>query len=157
MKTNTIANEYETAATDFLSRNGLKFRATLSNSKTAPWNEDGEDRNHYRVTIAKKPDYTLREQRGAGYKLPERRLVFDFWGSIADARNGVVTVTPYDVLACISGDAYTPETFEDFCSEYGYEADSIKALQTFRRVDRFAKRLRAFFTADELTELSEIQ
>lgn len=77
--------------------------------------------------------------------------------SVADAQKGVTTATAYDVLACISGDAYTPETFADFCAEYGYESDSIKALQQFRRCDRFAKRLRAFFTTEELTQLSEIR
>lgn len=63
----------------------------------------------------------------------------------------------YDVLACIASDIHTPESFEEFCSEYGYESDSIKALQTFRRADRFAKRLRAFFTDSEAEQLSEIQ
>lgn len=156
-ETNT-ANEYDQQADTFLSRHGLKFRATLSDSKTPAWAKEGEETgHHYRITIAKKPDYTLRDQRGAGYKLPERRLVFDFWGSVADARKGVTTATAYDVLACISGDAFTPETFADFCAEYGYESDSIKALQQFRRCDRFAKRLRAFFSEAELTELSEIR
>lgn len=156
MKTNT-ANEYDTQAETFLSRNGLKFRAVLSDSKSPAWAKEGEETgHHYRVTIAKKPDYTLRDQRGAGYKLPERRLVFDFWGSIADARENKHP-SAYDVLACISSDAYTPETFEDFCAEYGYESDSIKALQMFRRCDRFAKRLRAFFTESELNELAEIR
>jgi type II secretory pathway component GspD/PulD (secretin) len=69
---------------------------------------------------------------------------------------GIKTVRPYDVLAGISGDAYTPETFADFCAEYGYESDSIKALQTFRRCSAFAKRLRAFFTEAELEQLQEI-
>jgi hypothetical protein len=207
---------YETQAQDFLSRNGLKFRATLSDSKTPAWAEEGEeDGHHYRVTISRDGKALL-----AFSGLPTR-LVFDFWGSIADAQcqccKGKKTVkldkpeplqipnpnagkrcsmtdaqgqywnaqpatlaawkrdtecprckgtghdpepkhpSAYDVLACISGDAYTPETFADFCAEYGYESDSIKALQQFRRCDRFAKRLRAFFTEAELTELSEIR
>lgn len=201
MNATTTANEYETAANDFLSRNGLKFRATLSNSKIAPWDEDGEDRNHYRVTISRHrlPD-TMGDESDLDFvrrvgieRAGNGRLVFDFWGSVADAKAlpeaekrlqdmrlqmqnmephlrlnwthslharklAVEALNPsaYDVLACISGDAYTPETFADFCAEYGYETDSIKALQQFRRCDRFAKRLRAFFTEKELTELSEI-
>jgi len=85
-----------------------------------------------------------------------KRLTFDFWGSINDCQKGVDPVA-YDILACIGSDAYTPETFADFCSEYGYESDSIKALQTFRRCSSFAKRLRAFFTEAELEGLAEIQ
>lgn len=84
------------------------------------------------------------------------RLTFDFFGSIADAKSGKA-LTPYSVLACISSDAYTPETFKDWCAEYGDSPDSLKALQTFRRCSAFAKRLRAFFTPSELEQLSEIR
>lgn len=63
----------------------------------------------------------------------------------------------YDALSCVSGDAYTPDTFADFCAEYGDDEDSIKALQLFRRCNRFAKRLRAFFTEVELADLAEIK
>lgn len=184
---------YETQAQDFLSRNGLKFRATLSDSKIAPWSEPimkdcpcchgrGEKRNpqekpqtvYEQQWGLNKPTYSPCPECHGKCKVEDKecpaphhfrvtlskegnRLTFDFWSSIADAQAGVLTVTSYSVLACISGDAYTPETFADFCAEYGYESDSIKALQQFRRCGRFAKRLRAFFTESELQELSEIQ
>lgn len=162
---------YNDQAEHFLSSNGIKFRATLSDSKTAPWDVEGVNRHHYRVTLSRegwKPDrrkaweklddsasYTTR--RATDLSTAKNRLVFDFWGSIADAEKGIQTVRPYDVLACVSSDAYTPETFEDFCADYGHESDSIKALQTFRRCSAFAKRLKAFFTEAELEQLSEIQ
>lgn len=240
-------SEYEQQAQDFLSRNGLKFRATLSDSKTPAWAKEGEETgHHYRVSLSR-PFIVTAIEGSTHYKRPTR-LVFDFWGSVEDAGhktcpecdgkkkvlskeasteerphpragepctvhgemlyesmmrgsearreqakrmlggkqipvfpattcapyhpkitcpccNGCGSVkteeikhpSAYDVLACISGDAYTPETFADFCAEYGYESDSIKALQQFRRCDRFAKRLRAFFTESELQELSEIR
>lgn len=155
---------YDQQAEKFLSDNGITFRATLSDSKPAPWINDHngspfgteaqKSRHHYRVTLSKgkpcTPEYTGNIRSSA-------RLTFDFWGSIKDAEEGIKTVTPYDVLACISGDAHCPETFEDFCSEYGHESDSIKALQTFRRCSAFAKRLQAFFTAAEIEQLQEIQ
>jgi hypothetical protein len=136
----TTSNEYDTQAEQFLTSNEIKFRATLSDTKTPAWGDNGKHGHHYRVTLSK----------------PAARLTFDFWGSIADAEKGIQTVSAYSVLACISGDAYTPETFADFCAEYGYESDSIKALQTFRRCSAFAKRLRAFFTEAELEQLQEI-
>jgi hypothetical protein len=165
MQTTNAVSEYDQQANDFLSRNGLKFRATLSDSKTPAWKQEGEAcGHHYRCTIWRtyehtrpqsisRKDWTARVRRSSMH--PER-LTFDFWGSIKDAEDGKHP-TPYDVLACISGDVYTPEMFKDFCSEYGYESDSIKALQTFRRVSAFAKRLRTFFTAQELEQLTEIQ
>jgi hypothetical protein len=155
MKTNEIS-QYDQQATDFLTKYGIKFRATLSNSKTTPWNEDGEDRNHYRITLSRPARLGKVEGASLPMLMPSARLVFDFWGSIADARENKHP-SAYDVLACISSDAYTPETFADFCAEYGYESGSIKALQKFRRCSTFAKRLRAFFTESELSDLAEIQ
>jgi len=63
----------------------------------------------------------------------------------------------YDVLACISGDIHCPESFLDYCSEYGEDADSRKAYATFQKVSRFSKKLRAFLTEAEAEQLSEIR
>jgi len=199
-----MKTDYEKQAQDFLNEFGIKFRATLSDSKPAPWANDDRpakaEPHHYRVTLSKaKPIYRLYEEIA---ELPKfvPRLTFDFWGSIADAEKmaqaqsemkeleGMLAIynsrkgsapgaisqceskwkiaaqqykeahaSAYDVLACISGDVNCPETFEDFCSEYGYETNSIKALQTFRRASSFGKRLRAFFTESEIEKLQEIQ
>ena len=143
-------SEYDQQAEQFLTTNGVKFRATLSDTKTPAWSDNGKHGHHYRVTLSK-------PAHRHDFYACKHRLTFDFWSSIKDAENGIKTVTPYSVLACISGDAYTPETFADFCADYGYESDSIKALQTFRRCNAFAKRLRTFFTEAELEQLQEIQ
>lgn len=149
----TTKSEYDTQAEQFLTSNGIKFRATLSDTKTPAWSDNGKHGHHYRVTLSNDS-----KPRVGGVNIgAPRRLTFDFWSSIADAEKGIKTVSPYSVLACISGDAYTSETFADFCGEYGYELDSIKALQTFRRCSAFAKRLRAFFTGAELEQLQEIR
>jgi hypothetical protein len=129
-------------AAQWLREHGLKLRITESDTKTAPWEPAG---HHYRVTI-------IREAT----KGKAGRLVFDFWGSQADMEAGK-DATPYDVLACISSDIYTPETFEDFCSEFGYDQDSIKAKQTFNRANKFAQRLRAFLTEEEQETLAKIR
>lgn len=135
-----MKTEYGQQAETFLTIHGLQFRATLKNTKPAPWADDTRYRPHYRVTISR----------------PGKRLSFDFWNSVDAGRTGK-PLTAYDVLACISSDAYTPDTFEEFCADYGYDTDSRKAHATFRRASAFAKRIRAFFTAEELKALSEIQ
>lgn len=141
-------NEYHQQANSFLHRFGLRCRITLSNTKLPAWDDgDKGERNHYRVTLS-------RHFTPATVK--RSRVVFDFWGSINDAAKGEHP-NAYDVLACIGSDIHTPDTFKDYCDEFGYNADSIKALQTFRRTSTFAKRLQAFFTADELTALADIQ
>lgn len=145
-----MKTDYDIQAEKFLADNGLKLRITLSDSKEAPWEVAG---HHYRVTLSRNaPQW----RGGPQDNFQPKRVVFDFWGSHRDMQTGEEP-SAYDVLACIGSDIHTPETFEEFCADYGYESDSIKALQTFRRADRFAKRLRAFFTDSEVKQLSEIR
>lgn len=61
--------------------------------------------------------------------------------------------TIYDVLASLT--KYDPETFEDFCSEYGYNIDSRKAYDTFQVVDKEWHEVKRMFS-DCLDELQEI-
>lgn len=142
----------QTNADQFLASNGIKLSATLSNSKTAPWSDDGQDRNHYRITLSRPsiPAWKAANQCGCP------RITFDFWDSIANSEQGKAPAA-YDVFACIGGDVNCPDTFQDFCAEYGYDSDSLKALKTFKRCSAFAKRLREFFTSAELEQLAEIQ
>lgn len=138
-------NQYTKQAEDFLAKFGIKFRATLSDSKTAPWGDasdykTGGYRPHYRVTLSR----------------PGKRLSFDFWDSVKAGQDGEA-LSAYSVLSCVSSDIYCPETFADFCAEYGYNEDSRKDEQLFRRASRFGKRLRDFFTEEETAALSEIQ
>jgi hypothetical protein len=63
--------------------------------------------------------------------------------------------TDYDVLTCVEKTA--PSTFEDFCSEYDYDTDSRKALDTFLKVQEQAAAMARLFTPDELERLAEIQ
>lgn len=132
---------YEAQARAFLDKHGINLRITKSDSKPAPW--DGPSGHHYRVTLSRKGE--------------PGRLTFDWWGSQAMAEEGK-DPSAYSVLSCIASDLYTPETFEDYCSEYGEDEDSRKALQTFNRAHRHAERLRAFFADEtEREELGEIR
>lgn len=134
---------YEATAQAFLDRHGVSLRITKADSKPAPFaGEDGKSGHHYRITLSRKGK--------------TGRVAFDYWGSIADAEKGKEPGA-YDVLACISGDINIPETFADYCSEYGEDSDSIKARQTWKRCDSFARRLRAFFASEtEREELAQI-
>lgn len=146
-----MTTDYEKQAADFLEKFGIKFRATLSDSKPALWEPAG---HHYRVTLNHTKPCHVGNGRSKNYG---KHLVFDFWGSKADMDNKRTELSAYDVLACVSSDVHTPETFKEFCDEFGYDTDSIKAKQTFERANRFAKRLRDFFTQEEIEQLQEIQ
>ena len=73
---------------------------------------------------------------------------------------GQYTLTPvkrppsaYDVLACLT--KYDPGTFKDFCADFGYSDDSIKALETYRAVQEEWQEVNRMF-GDCLDELGEI-
>jgi hypothetical protein len=62
--------------------------------------------------------------------------------------------TAYDVLSCIQ--KYDPGSFHDFCSEFGYNEDSISDKRVWRAcVDEWRK-VRAFFTPEEIEILGDI-
>lgn len=141
-------NDYEGNAQRFLDRNGIRFRVTWKGGACPPWGPQVDRAcNHvhgdrYRVNLIKRN--------------PPAQVSFDFWNSAADMQAGKQP-TAYDVLACISSDIYTPETFEDFCSEYGYDTDSRRTEKLFERADSFARKLREFFSETETSQLSEIR
>lgn len=143
--------EYDKQAEEFLKRNKLQMTITQVPYTAPVWEDDKNlgRRNKYSVEIHRplKLEYN---------PLWKQRIRFAFWGSNHDAIKGKHP-SSYDVLACISGDVYCPDTFEEFCSEYGYDGDSRKAEKTFRCANAFAKKLRSFFSEEEITELQEIQ
>jgi len=61
----------------------------------------------------------------------------------------------YDVLACLT--TYDPETFKDFCNEFGYDNDSIKADKVYIGVVNEFKSLQGLYSDEELEKLGEIQ
>jgi len=63
--------------------------------------------------------------------------------------------TAYDVLACLQ--KYDVGTFEDFCSEFGYDEDSRKAFKIYKAVIREWKNVELLFTEEQIEKLQEIQ
>ena len=145
-------SSYEGKALEFLAKHGIHFRAVLAKVQKAPaWVKDGSAHGlQYRVTLSRKT------RPGGVNAVHVSPLPFDFWDSIAAKEKGEIP-SAYDVLACISGDVHCPDTFADFCAEYGYGEDSRAALATFKRCAAFSRKFRAFFTEKEIEELSEIQ
>ena len=61
----------------------------------------------------------------------------------------------YDILACLQ--KYDVGTFEDFCSEFGYDEDSMTAERIYIAVIKEYKDLTRIFTEEQMEELCEIQ
>jgi hypothetical protein len=65
------------------------------------------------------------------------------------------TPTAYDLLTCIQKS--DPGTFDEFCSEFGYDTDSRKAEQIHAAVVLEWHKVRDFFTPEEIEALQEVQ
>lgn len=62
--------------------------------------------------------------------------------------------TAYGVLACLT--TSDPETFADFCDNFGYDTDSIKADKVYRGVVEEWNNVKMLFSDSEIEELGEI-
>jgi len=63
---------------------------------------------------------------------------------------------PADVLHSIFLDSSASEqSFRDWCADYGYSDDSIKALDTYRACQENGYRLRRLFKSETIAALSE--
>lgn len=60
----------------------------------------------------------------------------------------------YDILACLQ--KYDVGTFEDFCSEFGYDEDSITANKTYKEVCNEFKDVQTIWSDEEIKLLQEI-
>lgn len=63
------------------------------------------------------------------------------------------TPSPYDVLACLT--TTNPLTFEDFCSDYGYDTDSRKAERIYKAVVDEFMNLQVLYNEEEINKLRE--
>lgn len=102
-----------------------------------PWDQydDWQKQAHpYRVTLT----------------YQRRRLTVDFWMGQANTHEPDAG----GVLDCLLSDAQAGEqTFEDFCSELGYDPDSRKAERTWKLCRAGAPKLRRLLGADYETFL----
>jgi hypothetical protein len=92
--------------------------------KPAAWNGAV---NNWRVTLKRKG----------------KRMSVDFYGGA-----GVTNPSAADVLSSLCLDANCGASFEDFCSECGYNQDSIQALKTYRASLVIERKLKSFLGED---------
>lgn len=82
---------------------------------------------------------------------------FSYWTSFEDWRNGKEELDESDymnALNCVFSDSYAAQgSFNDFCSEFGYSDDSIKALKTYKECKRLYERLNKLFSGLDLLSI----
>ena len=138
---------YQQQASDFLAKYGISFSFKLANTKRPSWDENRQC-NHFVVT----------------FKKGRRSISFDFFDSVHNFQKGIKELGAYSVLACCSSEIYCPETFEEFCVDYGYEAYSSyngkknqQSAKTFAALKKQSVKLQKFFDTEEMRDnLSEI-
>lgn len=91
-------------------------------------------------------DFLLREGFPIGMSALGHRLV--------EKTKEAIKPNAYDILACL--DVLYDDNFDDFCSSFGYDTDSITAEKTYRAVQEQDRALRRLFTMEQLEKLSEI-
>lgn len=126
-------NNYEKQALNFAKKYGVKLQI-LGLEYKSMWN-DRQNRHVFKCKL-----------------LRNRKIyTFEFGQSIV---NGSKEPTLYNILSCLVKS--DPETFEEFCAEFGYYIDSRNAVRTYKAVCKeFAAVERLF--SDVMDELQEIQ
>jgi len=115
-----------------LSELAKDIRINSTQGSSVPWDRMDDwqkTANAYRVTL-----------RYSG-----RRLTIDWWQG-----NGIRTEPDAaSVISALVSDAHAgADTFEDFCSELGYDTDSRKAERVWRSCQRLNRQLRQLLGAD---------
>ena len=125
---------YLQQAQDFATKYGVKMRINSVNYGKH-FGDDKQNRYIFNITLSRNG----------------KRYTFNFGQSIAEGRN---EPTMYDILTCL--EKYDSDSFEYFCSNYGYDSDSRKAYKTYLAVCREYKAVVRLF-GDIMEELQEIQ
>lgn len=171
-------NEYDKQANDFLKKTGTTFKAEFLRHGRH-WEQDKDTRDIYKLTLTRGSRSRSFEfgqslnKSGFYYKkgvntypidrkylnnpnLPYlvKKLDYSFMQGV-DTIHKPEEPRPYDLLACLQ--KYDVGTFENFCSEFGYDSDSKRAERTYEGVREEYEKVCALFNEEELTELQEIQ
>jgi len=128
-------NEYDKQANKFLKDTNTTFKVKyIKHDKYFP--DDTETRDIYKFTLTRD---------GKSYS-------GRFGQSIAETGK---KPRPYEILSSLGADRFEG-SFEDFCSEYGYEQDS-KAHKIYKAVIKENEGMKKLYSEEERDKMSEIQ
>ena len=128
-------NDYTKQANEFANKFGVKLSVIGEPEYKKYFSDDKERRFVFKLRI----------------KRNKKQYTFTFGQSISE---GSKEPNLYQVLTCLT--KYDPDSFENFCSEFGYDNDSRKAEKVYNAVCKEYAAVERLF-GDCLDELSEIQ
>lgn len=109
-------------------------------TKKADWTGI-ENRNNHRVTVFNNG----------------KRFSFEFWASIAEPEIKDNEGNIFAFYCALSDGISAKETFEDFCSTFGYDNDSRKAYKVYKACVNTLAKLERVFNCDLYDLTNEIQ
>jgi hypothetical protein len=154
--------QYVTQVEKFMDAVNAKMEVKLLGSMLY-FDDDKEPRDVYQITLTRKgKSYSFRFGQSVLHSrdyveksAQQRNSRGEPWGAILRYKRDAVKVpTAYDVLAAVQ--KYEVGTFEDFCSEFGYDTDSRKAEKTYFEIQKEYAEIEKLFS-DVMEELQEIQ
>ena len=143
---NTVI-DYQTQANDLLAKMNVTFKATFL-KHDYHFHNDKEKRDIFRCTF-KRVNHDIKSGMYIQFSLKFGQSINQSTGT------GKNKPTAYDVLCCIQ--KYDVGTFENFCSEFGYDNDSRAAEKVYKAVCKEFNNVSRFFTPSEIELLQEIQ
>jgi len=174
--------DYEKQAKDFLVSTGVDIK-TVFKKNDYHFKGDTDKRDIYSVTISRGSrsftfdfgqslsksgfyaiygktkyflPYDLLEKSDSELKqFIKYNFQYDFGNVKTNKINKPIKPSNYNILACLT--KYDPNTFEDFCSEFGYSTDSISAMEIYKAVKEEWKNVQTIWTDKEIDLLIEIQ
>ena len=169
-----IMNIYTQMADDFLSKANAKIDITfIGRAVNSDWGETAL-RNLYDVKITTRRGSMTIKFWDSLYNTQITQMSIDDYAKkcfrthyncltsyertkaskeLKEKQNGAKP-TAYDVLACLT--KYDCGSFDNFCLEYGYNNDSIRALKTYLACSKEYEELHRIFNAEQMEELREI-
>jgi hypothetical protein len=127
-------SEYTKQANDFAKKHNVKLSFPKDPVYKKHFCNDKEERWVFRCKLSR---------NGKSY-------TFDFGQSI---NSGAQYPELYDILSCLQ--KYDVGTFDNFCSEFGYDNDSISSLKIYKAVCKEWKAVERLF-GDVLEKLQDI-
>lgn len=106
-----------------------------------------------RIIGHKTGDYSFDYTKGSAHVTDGKK---DFGGRVYGQQP--IPPMPAEVIGCMISDARCADgnTFEDFCSEFGYDTDSRKALEIYLACQDVVHALRRLFTSEMMDQLSNL-
>ena len=144
-------DEYSTQAQQFLKDTQTTFKAEFV-KHDKHFNDDKVKRDIYKVTF-ERGNRSFKVMFGQSIN---ESLTPEYRELIKNNKQQLLKRYPlaYDVLVCLQ--KYDVGTFKDFCSDFDYNDDSIKAHKTYKAVCDEYKNVCSLWSEAELEMLQEI-